>query len=107
MWNSNSFRVTRTLLAVLFLTPLVVQTVYGDKFMQIEPQDVEAVKAKYETSLIGTDGVEAVSVGLGADGKPCLMIGTSLPEDQVKASLPPEIFSVPVEFKFVGKIQAQ
>ncbi len=75
--------------------------------MTKDKYDVEAIKAKYESDLIVIEGVEAISIGIGEDGKKCLLIGLSAPERSVKSKLPPEIFSVPVEFVYVGNIDAQ
>lgn len=75
--------------------------------MQASTQEIEAIKANYESQLIAIDGVESVSIGIGSDGKPCLMIGLSLPESQVRERIPAELFTSPVEFMFIGKIGAQ
>lgn len=99
---------------IIYLSVLVclsntytTQTVYGSQLMQADIQEIEAMKTRLESRLINTEGVESISIGLGKDGKPCLMIGLSLSEEHVREKLPMELFIIPVEFMFVGKIEAQ
>jgi hypothetical protein len=83
------------------------QYAFGYSIMQSENPSVESIKAQYENDLITIDGVETISVGLDQDGKKCLMIGVSLPIERVREKFPLDIFSVPVKFVPVGKIDAQ
>jgi hypothetical protein len=75
--------------------------------MDTDSHSIEAVKAKYETTLISIDGVESISIGIGKDGKMCLLIGLSLPVEDVIKNIPLELFSVPVEYSYIGNIHAQ
>ncbi len=68
---------------------------------------IDDMRAKMETKIISTEGVVSVSVGIGKDGRHCLKIGTSVPPDEVRSRLPQEIFQVPVEIEYVGRIEAQ
>jgi len=70
-------------------------------------QDIEQLRARFDDLIMAIDGVESVGIGLNEQGKACLMLGTSLPVEQVRAKLPKEIFKVPVEITYIGKISAQ
>ena len=68
---------------------------------------IEKIRAQHETEILAVDGVVSVAIGLNADGKPCLQIGTSLPPDKVRPKLPKAIFSVDVEVIYMGTLEAQ
>ncbi|MCH8979809.1 MAG: hypothetical protein IH945_11295 [Armatimonadetes bacterium] len=72
-----------------------------------EPRDIGQVRAKYESALLQIAGVVSVAAGFREDGTPCLMIGTSIPVDEVRRSLPEELASVEVDLQFVGEIRPQ
>lgn len=75
--------------------------------MNQDIQDIEQLRARFDDLIMAIDGVESVGIGLNEQGKACLMLGTSLPVEQVRAKLPKEIFKVPVEITYIGKISAQ
>ncbi len=79
----------------------------GDPMGEEEVSTIESIRAEYEALLMAIPGVVLVGTGLGADEKPCLMIGTSRPVDEVREQLPEEIFQVPVELNYLGDIEAQ
>lgn len=79
----------------------------GDAMKNVELSAIEAIRGRYEAELMATPGVVAVSLGLGADGEPCLKVGTSRPVAEVREKLPAEIFQVPVELEYLGSIEAQ
>lgn len=70
-------------------------------------ENIEKVRAQYESQLMAISGVVAVSVGLGEDGRPCLKIGTSVPAEEVRKQLPAGLAGTPVEVEFIGNIRAQ
>lgn len=72
-----------------------------------EIQKIEQMRAKFDDMIMAIDGVESVSIGLNEQGKVCLMLGTSVPVEQVQAKLPKEILEMPVEISYIGKISAQ
>ncbi|MEZ5812444.1 MAG: hypothetical protein R3D45_13610 [Rhizobiaceae bacterium] len=79
----------------------------GARAMNSDQQSIEAVRAKFDAEIMAVDGVVSVGTGTGRDGRPCLMIGTSAPPEDVKARLPEAIFEVCVEISPVGEIKAQ
>jgi flagellar basal body-associated protein FliL len=96
------------LMLVVFLTyAAIVPNAFGFSIMQSKNPSVESIKTEYENDLIVIEGVETISVGLGQDGKKVLMIGVSVPVENIRDKLPINIFSVPVEFVPVGEIDAQ
>jgi len=80
---------------------------FRGKVLKEEMRQIEQVRAKYDDQILATDGVESVSVGLNEQGEACLMLGTSLPVEQVRARLPKDIFKVPVKITYIGEISAQ
>lgn len=74
--------------------------------MSPEYQEIERLRAEVEAELLAIDGVVMVATGLGADGKPCLKVGTSVPVDQVRPKLPQGL-KVPVEVEFLGDVRIQ
>jgi hypothetical protein len=75
--------------------------------MANEIEKIEDIRVHFESRIMATPGVVAVGVGTSKDGRYILVIGTDRPEDEVRAKLPPEIFSVPVQLEYMGKIEAQ
>ena len=75
--------------------------------MSNEFEAIDDMRAILEPKIMATEGVVMVSIGIGKDGKYCLKIGTSVPPDDVRSRLPQELFQVPVEIEYVGKIEAQ
>jgi hypothetical protein len=73
----------------------------------MDTSKIEKIRAQYETLIMAVDGVISVATGLGAGGKPCLQIGTSLPPEKVRPRLPAAIFDVDVEVNYLGTIKAQ
>lgn len=86
---------------------IISQAADGGQPMQADTQAIEHVKARIEPLISTTEGLESVSIGIGKDGKPCLMLGVSLPENEVRKKLPADLFTVPIEFMHIGKINAQ
>ncbi len=76
---------------------------------QLSPgyQAVERLRAEIEADLMAIDGVVMVATGVCADGKPCLRVGTSVPVEQVRPHLPPELAEVAFELEYVGKVRIQ
>lgn len=87
--------------------PYFLQLFCGYPSMQNDIADIEKVRNQYESSIMATDGVESVSIGVGKNGKPCLNIGISKSEHEVRSKLPQAIYSAPIEFIFVGNITAE
>ncbi|MGV8075081.1 MAG: hypothetical protein AB2L11_11060 [Syntrophobacteraceae bacterium] len=75
--------------------------------MMNDLKTIEAMRARMEPRILATNGVVMVSTGIGKGGGYCLKIGTSVPPDEVHSRLPQEIFQVPVEIEYLGKIEAQ
>ena len=75
--------------------------------MDEELQRIEKLRSEYESTILSVNGVESISIGLCANGKPCLQIGTSVPVDQVRPRLPAELFESGVELHYIGRIEAQ
>ena len=67
---------------------------------------IENMRVQHEADILAVDGVVSVAMGLNAEGKPCLQIGTSLPPEKVRPELPAAIFSVDVEVIFMGTLEA-
>jgi len=72
-----------------------------------ERETIEQVRAKFDDEIMATEGIESISTGLNEKGEVCLMLNTSAPVEQVQAKLPKEIFKIPVEITYIGKISAQ
>lgn len=89
---------------------LVYQGEWGEEPMRVELspeyQEIERVRATLEAELLAIDGVVMVTTAVGADGKPCLKVGTSVPVDQVRPKLPQGL-KVPVEVEFLGDVRIQ
>jgi len=68
---------------------------------------IEKIRVQHEADILAVDGVVSVAIGLNAEGKPCLQIGTSLPLEKVQPNLPAAIFSVDVEIIYMGTLEAQ
>ena len=73
----------------------------------METSAIEKMRVQYEADILVVDGVVSVAIGLNAEGKPCLQIGTSLPPEKVRPKLPAAIFSVDVEVIYMGTLEAQ
>ena len=69
-------------------------------------QAVERIRASHETALLEIEGVVSVATGICESGKACLMIGTSVPAEQVRAQLPGEFAEIEVEVKYVGELRS-
>lgn len=80
---------------------------HGAESMNTDKQSIENIRAKHDSEIMSVEGVVSVGTGLGKDGQPCLVIGTSVPVEEVRARLPEEIFEVCVEITHVGEIKAQ
>ncbi len=72
-----------------------------------ELQKIEQMRARFDDTIMAIDGVESIAIGLNEKGEPCLMLGTSVPVEQIRARLPKEIFEIPVEISYIGRISAQ
>ena len=68
---------------------------------------VEKLRGLYESTILSVNGVSSVSIGLCANGKPCLQIGTSVPVEQVRSRLPVELFENEIELHYIGVVEAQ
>ena len=75
--------------------------------MNQDIREIEQARAKFDDLIMAIDGVESVSIGLNEQGRACLMLGTSVPVEQVRAKLPKEILEIPVEIAYIGKISTQ
>ncbi|HHH48927.1 MAG TPA: hypothetical protein ENK51_08585 [Gammaproteobacteria bacterium] len=75
--------------------------------MKKEVQKIEQIRASLDGAVMAIEGVESIAIGQNEKGEPCLMIGTSLPVEQVRARLPKEVFEVPVDIFYIGEISAQ
>lgn len=75
--------------------------------MEPELQRIEVVRAQHEGALLQIEGVVAVSIGLSADGCPCLKIGTSKSVEEVRAKLPEGLSEIDVEVEYIGDVRAQ
>jgi hypothetical protein len=82
-------------------------TIHMIKPMETEQNKIENLRAKYDSLLMSIDGVVSVGTGLGKTGRPCLLIGTSLPMEQIRKKLPKELFQVDVELQDMGTIHSQ
>lgn len=96
-------------LAVILASIAFAATANGSGNVSMDPemQEIENVRNAHEREIMSIDGVVLVGIGLGKDGKPCLKIGTSVPPETVRDSLPAEIFKVCVEIEHVGEIRPQ
>ncbi len=68
---------------------------------------IEQLRARFDDSIMAIDGVESIGVGLNEKGETCLVIGVSVPAEQVRSRLPEEIFQAPVEIIDIGEVSAQ
>jgi hypothetical protein len=75
--------------------------------MGSEFEAVDDIRTHLEPKIMAIQGVAYVGVGIANDGKHFLKIGTSVPPDEVRAKLPPEVFQVEVVIEYVGVIEAQ
>ena len=75
--------------------------------MGSEFEAIDDIRAHLESEIMAVEGVVYVGVGIANDGKHYLKIGTSVPPDEVRAKLPPEVFQVEVVLEYVGTIEAQ
>jgi len=80
---------------------------HASSLLDSDYQAIEQLRASHESSLLEIEGVVSVATGLCESGKPCLMIGTSVPADQVRAQLPEELAETEVEIKYVGELRIQ
>lgn len=100
-------RIRSLLLTVTAAAVICAVSSQGARAMNSDQQSVESVRAKFDAEIMAVDGVVSVGTGTDENGRPCLMIGTSAPPEEVKARLPEAIFEVCVEISHVGEIKAQ
>ncbi len=65
---------------------------------------VERLRAKYAATLLEMGGVASVTVGVCAQGRPCLKIGTLVAVEEVRDRLPAELAEVEVELFYQGDL---
>ncbi len=82
-------------------------TIQMNETMETEQNKIENLRAQYDPLLMSIDGVVSVGTGLGKTGRPCLLIGTSIPPEQIRQKLPEELFQVDVELQYMGNIRSQ
>ena len=75
--------------------------------MDPDMQQIQKLRSRYQARLLAIDGVVSVSIGLGADGRPRLKIGTSQAVDTVRPRLPADLPEAEVELEYMGDIRAQ
>lgn len=69
---------------------------------------LEAIRQRFEDLLMGMEGVVSVGLGQGPDGKPCILIGTSVPTKQIMDKLPPELVGqADIRLEYMGEIETQ
>ncbi|MCF6210756.1 MAG: hypothetical protein L3K24_08830 [Gammaproteobacteria bacterium] len=79
----------------------------GKAVLKKDTREIERMRAKFDSTIMAIKGVESISIGLNEQDKACLMLGTSIPVEQVRAKLPREIFNIPISIVYIGKIGAQ
>ncbi len=82
-----------------------IKPVEDRKHIELEQQLIEDVRDRYEARILAINGVVFVSNGMSDNGKPCLTIGISVPVEDVRLSMPNELFIVEVKFDYVGEIR--
>jgi hypothetical protein len=89
---------------------LEYQGSFGDhaaSLMDSDHQAIEQLRVTHEAVLLEIEGVVFVTAGICESGKPCLMIGTSVPAEEVRAQLPEDLPETEVEIKYVGELRIQ
>jgi len=79
----------------------------SEEILNEDMRKIEQIRAKFDDVIMAIDGIESISIGLDKQGKACLMLGASVPVEQVRAKLPNEIFKIPVQIIYIGQISAQ
>jgi hypothetical protein len=68
---------------------------------------IDRLRDRFEQQLMNIDGVVLVSTSIDDDGAPCLLIGTSVPVDEVRGKLPKALTGANLILRYVGDISAQ
>lgn len=75
--------------------------------MHNETSTIDQLRARFEQQLMNIEGVVLVSTSIDDAGQPGLLIGTSVPVDEVRDKLPGALSGANVILKYVGDISAQ
>ena len=70
-------------------------------------EDIRRLKKKYEKEWLRIPRVQAVGVGVTAEGKQGIVISVVRVDESLKQQLPEEIEGVPVELRQGGPFSAQ
>ena len=70
-------------------------------------RDVEALRAEFEDRLLAIKGVVGVGSGPDGAGQWRLRVYSAVPQEQLRAQLPPELDPDAVQIVEVGEIVAQ
>ncbi len=83
--------------------------VWGKEYRHMaDLERLEDIRRRFEARLMDTEGVISVGIGQGPDGKPCILIGTSVPTKQIMDKLPAELLGqAEVRLEYIGEIEAQ
>ncbi|MCK5681567.1 hypothetical protein KAI46_12230 [bacterium] len=92
---------------LLLILSLIITVAIGAEVKQNVQQEVEGLRIKYESVLMGIKGVVGIGIGLCENGRSCLKIYTSLPTDEVLPLIPKELKKCDIELEFVGEIKTQ
>ncbi len=68
--------------------------------------DIQCVKERYESRLLGIDGVVAVGIGTGSAGHPCIKVYISDDCADVSQQVPHRLDGIRVVVEAVGSIRA-
>lgn len=91
---------------VLLIIGLNLFTAIGADMKQ-DIQNIENLRAQYESTLMDIKGVTAVGTGLCKGDTTCLKIYTCIPIDQVFPLIPEELKEHHIELEFIGNIKTQ
>jgi len=68
---------------------------------------IQEVKKKNETRLLDLQGVVSVGIGLDANGKQAIIVGTESSDPEIEAKIPAELEGFPVVVQKIGALKAQ
>ncbi|MCD6347249.1 MAG: hypothetical protein J7L96_07505 [Bacteroidales bacterium] len=92
---------------LILIFGFILTVTIGAEMKQNVQQEIEGLRIKYESVLMGIKGVVGIGIGLCENGRSCLKIYTSLPTDEVLPLIPKELKKCDIELEFVGEIKTQ